>query len=232
MSYYANKRKIKAILIASLSVIVLILLFTAYMRANRQEISEQVSLEEERSERNLSDRKSTVSIAGDLSRNIVYTSHRLGVRFTYNNTLYDGDADPCPSNYPNCPKVNKTGDINNLIEKDNSIAFRGYRLEVFNKKSDESIEEAIQKNIFPTEGFETCKVNVYSYNADHVVKAVIDPASDVKLCPSSYRGFLNGRHFFVYPTYPNVLFFTEGGQYTKALFSHKGTWIDNIEISQ
>lgn len=232
MSYYAQKRKTKAILIASLSVIVLILLFTMYMRANKKEIAMEVAVEEERAERNLSDRKSSVSIAGDLSGDITYTSYRLGVRFTYNNSVYGGDADPCPPNYPNCPKVNKTGDTNSPVEKDNAITFRGYRLEVFNKKSDESIEEAIQKNIFPTESLDTCNVKVYSYNADHVVKAVIDPESSSALCPASYRGFTFGRHFFVFPTYPNVLFFAEGGQYTKALFSHSGTWINDIEISQ
>jgi hypothetical protein len=231
MSYYAQKRKTKAILIASLSVIVLILLFVAYMRANKEKISQTVVVDE-RPERNLSDKPSKISIAGDLSRNITYTSYRLGVRFSYNNTLYGGDADQCPPNYPNCPKVNKTGDTNSPVEKDNSITFRGYRLEVFDKRGDESMEEAIQKNIFPTESLETCRVKLYSYNSDDVVKAVIDPSSDPNLCPSRYRGFLNGRHFFVYPTYPNVLFFAEGGQYTKALFSHKGIWIDSIEISQ
>ncbi len=231
-SHYADKRKTKAILITSLGAIVLILLFVGYMRSQKAEVIPEV-VTIEKPGRKLSNAPSQFSVDPSLPNTTIYTSYRLGVRFSYP-SLYEEtyNQSSCPGGVANCPKITSTSVTEPPVEKDNSITFRKYRLEVFDKRSNETIEEAIARNIFPADDLTVCPVKVTVSNADKVVKAVITGAPDSEKCPERYRGYTNGRHFFTYPTYPNVLLFAEGPAGSQALFSHKNTWIGTIKISQ
>ena len=231
-SHYAEKRKTKAVIIAAVVAIFLILAFVSFVR-KQASVAPRVEPVVEEKGRTLSDAPSQFSVDPNLPNTTIYTSYKLGVKFQYQtlaSTQYAQTS--CPPGFVTCPTITDTTKAEPPIEKDNSITFRNYRLEVFDKRSSETIEEAIQRNIFPTEDFATCPVKVYTNNSDKVVKAVITGMPDASKCSSRYSGFTKGHHFFVYPTYPNVLLFAEGPAGSQAVFSHTGTWIGTIRIAQ
>lgn len=162
-----------------------------------------------------------------------YTSYRLGLRFQYRN-LYQTRVRQaaCPDNWPSCPMITSTVNVKSPVEKGNAIDFADYHLEVFDKDEGETFPNALKRVIFKDAPDGSCMVNYYPQTEDKVEKATINYAPfpgmiDDDTCPSHYRG----GHFFMYPKYPFEFFYVQGPEGTPPLFSHKGTWIETIQIA-
>lgn len=232
MSYYSQKRTKRAILIALFIGVLFLLLFLSYEKKVKKEVVLVDNTEEIKIERKLSDSPSKISVDPNQTNTLIYTSYRLGVRFSFS-SLYSTVRDQeCPASWSNCPKIYANTSVTPPVEEDNSITFDGYRLEVFDKRSDESIEQSIARNIFPVDDPLSCKIDRYSNSPDKVVKATIVENSESLVCNGRYFGTKNGKHFFTYPAYPNILLYVEGPSGTPVRFSHVGTWIGSIKISQ
>lgn len=231
MSYYSKKRTKRAILIALFIGVLFLLLFLTYEKRAKEEVVVTTS-EEVQTERKLSNTPSKISVDPNQTNTLIYTSYRLGIRFSFS-SLYSTVRDQeCPESWSNCPKIYANTSVVPPVEEDNSITFADYRLEVFDKRSDETIEQSIARNIFPADDPLSCVINRYPSNSDNVVKANLVPNEENPVCQGRYFGTKNGKHFFTYPAYPNILLYVEGPIGTPVRFSHSGTWIGSIKISQ
>ena len=157
-----------------------------------------------------------------------YTSYHLGLQF-HSQQIYQAiDTRYCDSKLPTCGAL-VSGPTDPPVEKGNTITFAGFGLQVFDKNPVDMIDATIVANVLTPNNSKNCHVIVHSESSDGTVRATLDDTTGND-CPPGYVGNANGHHFFIYPKYPNALFFTEGQSFTPALFNHKNTWIDGIQL--
>ena len=223
-----RKSRKKAIFIGVIAALVIVLFsVSVFWKTTTPAVSDSKSAHT--LHRHLVDTDSTVTADQEVAGYSVFTSYRLGVRIRFRTFNHNIVVDPCPATWVSCPTIHNLDTVAPPSEEGNAISFLGYRLEVFDKDPVEDIEGAMTRNIFPTASAGACSVRIYPESADGTVKAVLSgTATDG--CPEKYLGTARGRHFFVYPKYPNVLLFVEGPSGVPALFDHRDTWIGTIGL--
>lgn len=229
-STMVRSRSHKRALVISGIIGVIIICVLAYLYASFKKGAAEMKTEQQKQFtiggfRTLINQPSSVVPDPAISGYMMFTSYRLGVRFSYKKFYDGGYQQKCPLAAEYCPHVPEKNVIGQPEEKDNTIKFLGYTLYVFEKDPAEDFPTAVTR--VAASGNAACPVLVYPESSDKVVKAAITNSSS---CTSDYIYNNDGGHFFMYPKYANVFFFVRGPANTAALFDHTHTWIDAILI--
>ncbi len=203
-------------------------------RENRQPVqSPVVNKENVYQSTNIKDTgNSEVSIVQDPSNPGVstYTSHKLGIRFSYQNSMSVGSK--------------AFGNIRTVVitptETGNIIDLNGHTIEVFTKDSKDTLAQAIEKKFLTGYSSADCFVEMRNTNgvyqkASISYPAPVDPnepfwANSAK-CPQNYSK-TNGVSYFMYNTEQSDRFvFIMGGQDVAALSPDgKSDFLSTVEI--
>lgn len=172
-----------------------------------------------------------------------YTSPSLGITFTYLTDWFSKDGSQIPINETVVRKGDKVCIGGSL--KDKSFCDAGQTVEVFNKKSSQSLKEAIEEQLLKSYNREDCFVKAlndndratgsgddkaeitYPYYSSHD-----DPFSEATAskCPADYSALSGLRYFAAFNNRPDKFAFFDIGQYGILANPDNVTWQYTFEF--